>query len=565
VSNEDGRHAVPRPEVELDAVVVGAGFAGLYMLYRLRELGFAARVYEAGSGVGGTWYWNRYPGARCDIESMQYQYAFSDELQHEWSWAERYATQPEILRYANHVADRFDLRRDIRLDTRVTAATFEEATGRWTIETDGGEPVSARFCVMATGCLSAAKLPEVEGLERFAGDWYHTGLWPHEGVDFAGKRVAVVGTGSSGIQVIPPIAEQADELYVFQRTPNYSVPANNVPLDRARLPELKVAFAAERRRACESSIGNVFVVNEKSALEVSAEERRREYEARWAEGGFGFLFAFSDLLTNEDANETAAEFVRGKICEIVEDPAVAELLCPRDYPFGTKRLCVDTSYFETFNRPNVTLVDLRRSPLEEITPAGLLAGGVEYEVDCIVFASGFDAMTGALTGIDIRGRAGETLARKWSEGPRTYLGIGVAGFPNLFVVAGPGSPSVLSNMMISIEQHVDWIAACIGHLRENGIDCIEPTAEAEERWVEHVREAAEKTLHPRASTWYVGANVPGKPRVFLPYIGGVGRYRQACDEVAANGYEGFVLSRLEPSAAGAERAGARSRSRRSRR
>ena len=524
-----------------DAVFVGAGFAGIYMLHRLRGLGLSVQVYEAGGDVGGTWYWNRYPGARCDVESMDYSYSFSDELQQEWRWTERYAAQPEILAYINHVVDRLDLRRDIQFDTRVTAAVFDEAAARWTVSTDRGDRVSARFCIMATGCLSAAQIPEIPGLESFEGSRYHTGRWPHEGVDFTGRRVAVIGTGSSAIQSIPIIARQAAHLVVFQRTPNYSVPAWNGPLDPDYERKVKANYAEFRRQARESRIGFVVECVGESALAVEPEERQRQYEARWSRGGLGFGFTYADLLTDQAANDTAAEFFRGKIRAIVRDPAVAEALVPRGYPIGTKRLCVDTGYYETFNRDNVTLVDLRKTPIERITPKGVRTSEAEYAVDDIVFATGFDAMTGALLKIDIRGRAGESLRRKWEAGPRTYLGVAVAGFPNLFMITGPGSPSVLSNMIVSIEQHVDWIADCISYLLRHGHDSIEATAEAEDAWVAHVDQVGHLTLYPRANSWYMGANVPGKPRVFMPYIGGVGTYRQTCDQIAAKGYEGFEI------------------------
>jgi cyclohexanone monooxygenase len=525
----------------VDAVVVGAGFAGLYMLHRLRGLGLSARVFEAGSDVGGTWYWNRYPGARCDVESMEYSYSFSDELQQDWRWTERYATQPEILRYLRHVADRFDLRRDIEFDTRVTAATFDEAANRWLIETDRGHRVQARFCIMATGCLSTPQVPRFAGLETFGGTWYHTGHWPHEGVDFSGRRVGVIGTGSSAIQSIPIIARQAVRLYVFQRTPNYSVPAHNVPLDPAYERQVKASYAELRRKARESRTGLVIERSDQSALVVTPEERERQYETRWRRGGLGFGAAFADLLTSQEANDTAAEFFRAKIRATVRDPAVAEALVPRDYPLATKRMCVDTGYYDTFNRDNVTLIDLRKEPIETITPRGLRTRGAGYDLDSIVFAIGFDAMTGTLLSIDIRGRGGRPLREKWSAGPRTYLGLAMAGFPNLFTITGPGSPSVLSNMVVSIEQHVDWIVDCLAHLRAHGLTSIEATDAAEDDWVAHVNAVGDLTLYPRANSWYVGANVPGKPRVFMPYVGGVGIYRQRCDEVAARGYAGFTL------------------------
>jgi cyclohexanone monooxygenase len=525
-----------------DVVIVGAGFAGLYMLHRARGLGLTARVYEAGAGIGGTWYWNRYPGARCDVESMDYSYSFSDGLQQEWRWTERYASQPEILRYIEHVADRFDLRRDIQLETRVTAATFDEATHRWTVETDRGDRVSAHFCIMATGCLSTAQTPKFPGLETFEGRWYHTGHWPHEGVDFTGQRVGVIGTGSSAIQSIPIIARQARHLFVFQRTPNYSVPAHNAPLDPDYERRVKASYAEFRRQARESRIGFVVERSGESALAVAPDERRREYEKRWQRGGLGFGATYADLLTSQDANDTAAEFFREKIRAIVRDPDVADMLVPTDYPLGTKRMCVDTEYYATFNRDNVTLIDIRRSPIEAITPTGLRTRDAAYALDSIVFAIGFDAMTGTLLRIDIRGRAGQTLEDKWSAGPRTYLGLAVAGFPNLFAITGPGSPSVLSNMIVSIEQHVDWIADCITYLRDRTLTAIEATVDAEDAWVAHVNEVGHMTLYPRANSWYMGANVPGKPRIFMPYIGGVGVYREKCDDVARKGYEGFALS-----------------------
>jgi len=526
---------------DFDVVIVGAGFAGLYMLHRLRKMGFSARVCEAGSGVGGTWFWNRYPGARCDVESMEYSYQFSDGLQQQWDWTERYAAQPEILRYANHVAEKFDLRRDIQFDTRVTAASFDEAGGRWRIATEDGAQLTARYCIMATGCLSSANLPKLEGLDTFAGRWYHTGRWPHERVDFTGLRVGVVGTGSSAIQSIPIIADEAEHLYVFQRTPSYAVPARNAPLDVRVRQAIKADYAGLRQRAKQMRNGIQYPVNEASALEVTEQERRREYEFRWERGGLSFLGSFADLLVERQANDTAAEFVRAKIREVVRDPAVAAALSPRN-TFGCKRLCIDTGYYQTFNRPNVTLIDVNCAPIEGVTPDGPIAGGKTYQVDAIVFATGFDAMTGALRNIDIRGRAGTLLEDKWAEGPRTYLGVAIADFPNLFTITGPGSPSVLTNMLPSIEQHVEWIADCILYARERGRGCIEPTPAAEDEWVAHVNEVADGTLFPSCNSWYVGANIPGKPRVFMPYIGGFPRYVEACNQIAADGYAGFALT-----------------------
>jgi cyclohexanone monooxygenase len=530
-----------QPSYDFDAVVVGAGFAGLYMLHRLRGLGLSARVYEAGDGVGGTWYWNRYPGARCDVESMDYSYSFSDELQQDWHWTERYASQPEILAYIEHVVDRFDLGRDIQLNTRVTAAHFDEPGQRWAIVTERGERVTSHFCIMATGCLSSPHFPAIPGLEQFAGPWYHTALWPHTDVDFTGRHVGIIGTGSSAIQSIPIIAQQAASLVVFQRTPSYSVPARNAPLDPAFERRVKDNYTELRRRNRESHSGFVVPTDKRSALAVPPEERQQEYERRWQRGGLGFGAAYADLLTSREANETVAEFFRARIREAVRDPAVAEALIPTDYPLGTKRICVDTDYYEAFNRGNVTLVDLRRDPVVAITSRGVRTQAVEHKLDSLVLATGFDALTGALRRIDIRGRGGRALRELWAGGPRTYLGLAVAGYPNLFTITGPGSPSVLTNMIVSIEQHVDWITGCLAHLTERGLREIEATEAAQATWMTHVDDVANATLYPLAKSWYAGANIPGKRRIFMPYAGGLGTYRKICDEVAARDYEGFRL------------------------
>jgi cyclohexanone monooxygenase len=521
-----------------DAVVVGAGFAGLFALHRLRGLGLSVRVFEAGGGVGGTWYWNRYPGARCDIESLEYSYQFSEELQREWRWSERYATQAEILRYLEHVADRFDLRRDIELATRVRAAHYDGETSRWRVETERGA-VAARFVVMATGCLSSANVPRFPGAEGFRGAAYHTGRWPHEGVDFRGLRVGVIGTGSSGVQSIPLIAEQAEQLFVFQRTPTYSIPARNGPIDPDYERRVRADYAGFRRANGLLPFGANFPVNERLATAVSAGEREREYEARWRHGSLGFMSSFADLLLDRAANDTAAEFLRGKIRGLVRDPAVAAALTPNQV-VGCKRLCLDSGYFDSFNRPNVTLVDVAEAPIEAITPSGLRTARAAYELDAIVFATGFDAMTGAVLAIDVRGAGGLPLREKWAAGPRTYLGLGVAGFPNLFLVTGPGSPSVLANMVPAIEQPVNWIAGCVAWLDGRGLGRIEATAQAEDAWVAHVNDVAGATLFPSCSSWYLGANVPGKPRVFMPYVG-FPPYVEKCNEVAAKGYEGFSV------------------------
>jgi len=526
----------------LDAVIVGAGFAGLAMLHKLRGMGLSARIFEAASGVGGTWYWNRYPGARCDVESMEYSYQFDEELQQQWEWTERYSSQPEILKYLNHVADRFDLRRDIQFNTRVASAVFDEATNCWVVTAENGERVSAAWCIMATGCLSSPNTPDFKGADSFKGAVYHTGQWPHQGVDFTGKRVGIIGTGSSAIQAIPVIAQQAAQLFVFQRTPNHSVPAGNGPLDPALQREIKSQYAAFRQANNKTmgAFGARYMTATTSALEVSNEERQLVYENAWRVGGLMFLFlAYNDLLTNKQANDTAADFIRSKIRSIVKDPATAELLMP-DSVVGCKRPCADTGYFETFNRSNVKLVDVRSAPIETITPHGLCTASAEYEFDCLVYATGFDAMTGTLNRIDIRGRAGLALKQKWAAGPRTYLGLTSAGFPNLFMISGPGSPSVLTNMVPSIEQHVNWIADCIRDLRALGVASIEARQQAEDAWVAHVNEVADATLYPTCNSWYLGANIPGKPRVFMPYIG-FPPYVEKCNQVAAAGYEGFSL------------------------
>jgi cation diffusion facilitator CzcD-associated flavoprotein CzcO len=534
----------PNGTGEQDVLVVGAGFSGIYALHRLRGQGLSVTVLEAGDGVGGTWYWNRYPGARCDSESYYYSYSFSDELQNEWEWSERYPQQPEIMAYLNHVVDRFDLRRDIRVGTRVVSAEFDDDTARWHVTTDAGERLTSRFLVTAVGCLSTANVPAIPGLDTFAGEWFHTGQWPHEGVDFADRRVGIVGTGSTGIQAVPVIAEQAAHLTVFQRTANYSIPARNGPESAESRQAIKDDYAEIRRVQRESTNGHPFVISSRSALDAAERERRAIYEAAWERGGLRFRASFSDLLSDRAANDTASDFIRAKIREVVRDPEVAERLTPRDHGFATKRPPIDTHYFETYNRENVTLVDVRESPIEEVTSTGLRTSSGEYPLDQIVFATGFDAMTGPLLGIDIRGSGGRTLRDKWAEGPRTYLGLQIAGFPNLFTITGPGSPSVLCNMPTAIEQHVDWIADCITDLDARGLARMEATEDAETAWVAHNNEAAGRTLLPEASSsWYLGANVPGKPRVFMPYAGGFAAYTRICDAVAAEEYRGFVRTR----------------------
>ncbi|GJD66085.1 flavin-containing monooxygenase [Methylobacterium frigidaeris] len=526
-----------------DAIIVGAGFSGLYQLHLLRDrLGLSVRVLEAAEGIGGTWYWNRYPGARCDSESYYYSYSFSRELEEEWDWTERYPEHGEIRRYLDHVADRFSLRCDIQLNTRVAGAAYDGAENRWTVTTESGELFEAQFLITAVGCLSSANVPAIPGLESFSGAWYHTGRWPHEGVGFSGKRVGLIGTGSTGIQATPVIAAEAAHLTVFQRTANYSVPARNGPMDDAFKAWVRENSSALREKARAAPNGHPFDFHDRSAFDVSPQERQAIYETAWERGGLRFRAVFRDIMLDKEANETASEFIRAKIRSIVEDPETAEALTPRDHLFATKRPPIDTNYFETFNRDNVTLVDLKKAPIEAIVPEGVRTTDATYPLDVIVFATGFDALTGPLLNLDIRGRDDIRLKEVWAAGPKSYLGLQVPGFPNLFTMTGPGSPSVLTNMPVAIEQHAEWIADCIAHLRERGLDRIEAKAEAAEFWGEEVDRAASATLLPMASSsWYLGANVPGKPRVFMPYAGGMAHYRGICERVAAEGYQGFAL------------------------
>lgn len=530
---------------EYDVVIVGAGFAGMYAIHRLRQSGLRVRCFEAGGDVGGTWFWNRYPGARCDVESIWYSYAFDEELQQEWDWSERYAAQPEILNYAQHVADRFDLRPNITFDTRIVAADWDEERLLWTLTTDDGKTATARFFITAVGCLSATQYPQIPGLDDFEGPIHHTGAWPTEGADLQGKRVAVFGTGSSGIQLIPELAREVEELTVFQRTPAYVVPARNRPLTEAELAAAKRAYPQTRRLRRHTPGG---VLNPEtpysstSAKAVPDDEREAVFEQHWQEGGTDFMRSFSDIASDLDVNVHAADFVRKQIRQTVLDPTVASRLSPTDYPIGAKRICLDTGYYDTYNRSNVRLVSLREEPVVEITASGVRTSGGDYEVDAIVMATGYDAMTGPYLRMNIRGVGGVSLADEWSEGPRTMLGLAVHGFPNLLTITGPGSPSVLTNVIASIEQHVDWIAELLDHIAEHDLSRVETTTEAQQTWSEHVQEVAHQRLFLHANSWYLGANVPGKPRVFMPYAGGLGEYTERCDEVARSGYKGFMLS-----------------------
>ncbi|HEX6394923.1 MAG TPA: alpha/beta hydrolase fold domain-containing protein [Acidimicrobiales bacterium] len=527
---------------KVDVVVVGAGFAGLYMLHRLRNLGFSTVVVDQASDVGGTWYWNRYPGARCDIPTTDYSYSFDPELEKEWTWSEKYATQPEILSYLGHVADRFDLRKDMRFNTRISSATWDEDARRWLLKTDAGDGIECRHYVMATGCLSVPKDPDIEGVSRFGGEVFFTGRWPHEKIDFTGKRVAVIGTGSSGIQSIPLIAKEASQLVVFQRTPNFSFPARNGPASPERLASLARNREGYREAARNSRAGMPYEMPELSGLTATEEQRRGRFEAAWERGELlAITGIFIDQLSNPVVNEMVADLFREKVRQTVKDPETAEALCPSGFPIGTKRACLDTDYYETFNLPHVRLVDLRKTPLEAITETGIDTSTESFEFDAIVFATGFDAMTGPLVSVDITGVGGLTLKQKWADGPTTYLGLMTTGFPNFFTITGPQSPSVLSNMVVSIEQHVDWVADRLDYMRAEGFDRIEPTPLAEAGWVQHNHDCADITLFPRANSWYMGANVPGKPRVFLPYVGGFDSYRKTCNEIVERGHLGFRL------------------------
>ena len=526
-------------QTQYDVAIVGAGFAGLYLLHRCRQLGLSARIWEKASGVGGVWYWNRYPGARCDVESMQYCYQFDDELQQEWNWSERYSAQPEILQYAEHVAKRFQLHNGIDFEHTVKQAKFDSANANWTLTATNGHTLTAQFCVMATGCLSQPNWPDINGYDAFSGQTYHTALWPHEGVNFSGKNVAVIGTGSSGIQSIPHIAADANTLTVFQRTPNYSVPAQNKPLDPEQAAIVKSNYNALRESASQkhNAIDGHYATE--SALSVTEAERKAEYERRWHHGGLTFLGAYGDILSNQASNDTLVEFVHGKIKSIVNDEKVAKLLMPSNI-IGGKRMCVDTNYYATYNRDNVKLIDLNTQPIEELNANGVKTAGSQYNVEIIVIATGFDAMTGALNQMDIQGRSGTLLKQKWQDGPSSYLGLAMHDYPNLFTVTGPGSPSVLTNMLPSIEHHVEWISNCIAHNKEQGYSVIEAEKNAENAWWQHVQDVANKGLKQTTKSWYSGANIQGKANVFMPYNGGFPSYCQKCKEVEQNNYDGFI-------------------------
>ena len=527
---------------ELDVIIVGAGFSGLYMLYKMRKMNLKALIIERASDAGGTWFWNRYPGARCDIESIEYSYSFSDELQQEWNWSNRYSDQSEILEYINYVVKKFNLKENIVFNTSVKSATFDENLKNWILETDS-KSYSSKFCVMATGTLSSIKKPNFDGLQNFKGDWYVTGEWPHEKLDFTSKKVAIIGTGSSAVQSIPVIAEEAKNLTVFQRSPNYTIPANNRPLTEKELSNAKSSYDQIREKAKYTRAGigyNQF--EERKLLDLSSEEIKKELNNRWKIGGQEiFTAGFTDVGVNVEANKIVADFVKSKIKEIVKDPNVAELLSPED-AIGCKRLCADTNYFETYNRENVELIDLNSNPINSITENGILTNDKEFKFDIIIFATGFDAMTGALQAIDITGKNGKKLKQVWKDGPKSFLGLLINGFPNLFTVTGPGSPSVLTNMMVAIEQHVEWISDCINFLSKSNLNEVEADELFQIEWMDHIEEVAKNTLRYTCNSWYVGANVPGKKRVFMPYAGGFGKYREKCDEIAENNYSILRIS-----------------------
>ena len=527
---------------ELDVIIVGAGFSGLYMLYKMRKMNLKALIIERASDAGGTWFWNRYPGARCDIESIEYSYSFSDELQQEWNWSNRYSDQSEILEYINYVVKKFNLKENIVFNTSVKSATFDENLKNWILETDS-KSYSSKFCVMATGTLSSIKQPNFDGLQNFKGDWYVTGEWPHEKLDFTSKKVAIIGTGSSAVQSIPVIAEEAKNLTVFQRSPNYTIPANNRPLTKKELSNAKSSYDQIREKAKYTRAGigyNQF--EERKLLDLSSEEIKKELNNRWKIGGQEiFTAGFTDVGVNVEANKIVADFVKSKIKEIVKDPNVAELLSPED-AIGCKRLCADTNYFETYNRENVELIDLNSNPINSITENGILTNDKEFKFDSIIFATGFDAMTGALQAIDITGKNGKKLKQVWKDGPKSFLGLLINGFPNLFTVTGPGSPSVLTNMMVAIEQHVEWISDCINFLSKSNLNEVEADELFQIEWMDHIEEVAKNTLRYTCNSWYVGANVPGKKRVFMPYAGGFGKYREKCDEIAENNYSILRIS-----------------------
>ncbi|MEC8148151.1 MAG: NAD(P)/FAD-dependent oxidoreductase [Pseudomonadota bacterium] len=524
-----------------DAIVVGAGFAGLYMTHKFKKQGLTVKTFEAGADVGGTWYWNRYPGARCDVESWEYSFGFSSELEQEWTWSERYSPQPEILKYLQFVAKKFNLRDNISFGTKVVSAHFNENHATWEITTDSNNTFQAKYFVMATGCLSSTNIPKFNGLDKFSGQTFHTGNWPHEPVYFKYKVVGVIGTGSSSIQATPIIAKEAKQLFVFQRTPNWSIPANNEPLTKEKSDEIKSKYQELRQFQLKLPLAAQKAPNRQSAFDVDDQTRKQTYEKFWDIGGLSFLGAFRDIPTNPEANATAKEFIIEKLKAVVKNEKLLGKLIP-DHHVGCKRPCSDTGYYETFNRENVELIDARDEKISSFTESGILTNAKEYKLDAVVFATGFDAMTGSLDKVEIIGRNGLKLKKKWEEGPKTYLGVGTAGFPNFFIITGPGSPSVLANMVVGIEHHVNWIGECVKHIEKNGFKNVDVLKEAEEDWVTHVNEVASRTLYTTCNNWYLGSNIPGKPRVFMPYIGGFPKYAEKVKTIVESGYKGFAFS-----------------------
>ena len=542
----DATGGTAETDVDVDAVVIGAGFSGLYMLHKLREQGLDVRVYEKGEEVGGTWYWNTYPGARCDSESHIYCFSFDEGLHREWTWSERYPEQPEILDYLQWVADRLDLHRNIAFEREVTSATYDDETATWTVELADGERVRTRYFVTAVGCLSEPFLPDFDGLDEFEGEWYHTARWPDEEIDFGDDHVGVIGTGSTGIQFISEVGGRADHLTVFQRTPNYAVPARNRPLAEDEYEEIRENYDDIWERARDSRLGMPFDHEHETDYGLSEAEIREVLEERWQQGGFRFLHSFEpgSILSNPELNDVVSAFIREKIRERVDDPETAEKLVPTDHPYGSKRPPMDyNDYYGTYNRDDVSLVDVDENPIERVTADGIRTTADHYDLDMLVFATGFDAMTGAILAMDIEGKDGRTLDEKWAAGPRTYLGLMTHGFPNLFTITGPQSPSVLTNMPLSIEQHVEWIADCIAYMDEHGYDRIDATEDAENQWVQNTNMLAENMLFSEADSWYRGANVPGKTQVFTPFPGGLDNYREICARVARDDYDGFELER----------------------
>lgn len=533
------------PDDTYDVIVVGAGFAGMYMLHKLRQLGLRVRVFDTATDVGGTWYWNRYPGARCDVVSMDYSYSFSDEIQQEWTWSEKYAPQPEILGYAQFVADKLDLRRDIQFETRIAAMVYDDAACTWTVTTTEQQAFVARYCIMATGCLSIPKEPQIPGLSNFNGPVYSTSRWPHEDVDLSGKRVGLIGTGSSGIQAAPELAKSAERLFIFQRTPSFTLPARNEPLEADFIKSIKDRYMERREEARRHPAGHLRPITDRKTFGMPETERRERFEYAWQSGGMAMFGEFGDLLVDKEANDEITQFVFEKIDEIIDDPQIADKLKPRGLPFAGRRICLDTDFYEMFNRDNVELVDVSADPMRQVVATGVETASGVVELDALVLAVGFDAMTGALLAIDIRGKGGWSLRDKWDHGPVSYLGLAMAGFPNLFTITGPGSPSVLSNVIASIEQHVEWLTLLIGHMQESGLIEIEADSTAEEEWVRYNYDLAKGSLMMTANSWYLGANIPGKPQVFMPFSGGLNVYRDICNGIAAQGYRGFHFTDAE--------------------